>query len=179
MRAAEFFNQWQPHLSVGLEFFRFEGRDFIAEVGGYHSQSPHDGPIGRLPSHHTVSSQTRTFLGRGQQPCRRPLRVKSDGLTVGLSLPLCPQLRTFSATVGMSQTCQKRKWSDVRLRQCLATRFSWQPRLQCNDSRRTGIVFGIMVKAAISLMDPGLVANSMEKLRESMNSTRRISTPAR
>jgi hypothetical protein len=58
---------------------------------------------------------------------------------------------------------QKRKWSDVRLRQCLATRFSWQPRLQCNDSRRTGIVFGIMVKAAISLMDPGLVANSMEK----------------
>src|SRR5258708_6080175 len=71
------------------------------------------------------------------------------------------------------------EWSDVRLRQCLATRFSWQPRRQCNDSRRTGIVFGIMVKAAISLMDPGLVANSMEKLRESMNSTRRISTPAR
>src|SRR5713226_8693149 len=76
MRAAEFFNQWQPHLSVGLEFFRFEGSDLIAEVAGYHSQSPHDGPIGRLPSHHTVSSQTRTFFGRGQQPCRRPLRVK-------------------------------------------------------------------------------------------------------
>src|SRR6266516_3108792 len=75
MRAAEFFNQWQPHLSVGLEFFRFEGSDLIAEVAGYHSQSPHDGPIGRLPSHQTVSSQTRTFLGRGQQPCRRPLRV--------------------------------------------------------------------------------------------------------
>jgi hypothetical protein len=51
--------------------------------------------------------------------------------------------------------------------------------LQCNDSRHTGIVFGIMVKAAISLMDPGLVANSMEKLRESIDSTRRISTPAR
>src|SRR5258708_10645116 len=108
MRAAEFFNQWQPHLSVGLEFFRFEGSDLIAEVAGYHSQSPHDGPIGRLPSHHTVSSQTRTFLGRGQQPCRRPLRVKSDGLTVGLSLPLWPQLRTFSATVGMSQTVESR-----------------------------------------------------------------------
>lgn len=51
--------------------------------------------------------------------------------------------------------------------------------LQCNDSRRTGIVFGIMVKAAISLMDPGLVANSIEKLRESIDNTRRISTPAR
>src|SRR6266404_8853587 len=78
MRAAEFFNQWQPHLSVGLEFFCFEGSDLIAEVAGYHSQSPHDGPIGRLPSQHTVSSQTRTFLGRRQQPCRRPLRVKAD-----------------------------------------------------------------------------------------------------
>src|SRR5258705_10177035 len=81
--------------------------------------------------------------------------------------------------VGTSQRCHKRTWSDACLRQCVATCFSWLARLQCNDSRRTGIVLGIMVKAAISLMDPGLVANSIEKLRESMDSTRRISTPAR
>jgi hypothetical protein len=50
---------------------------------------------------------------------------------------------------------------------------------QCKDSRRTGIVFGIIVNAAISLMDSGPVANSMEKFRESIDNTRRISTAAR
>jgi hypothetical protein len=47
------------------------------------------------------------------------------------------------------------------------------------DLRRTGIVFGIMVKAAISLMESGLVASSKEKFRESIDSTRRISIAAR
>jgi hypothetical protein len=31
-------------------------------------------------------------------------------LTARRSLPVCPQLRTFSAPVGMSQTCQFRKF---------------------------------------------------------------------
>src|ERR1700733_10607194 len=40
--------------------------------------------------------------------CRGPVRVKSVILSVGGSLPVCPQLRTFSAPVGMSQRCQLR-----------------------------------------------------------------------
>src|SRR5258707_8610232 len=110
MRAAEFFDQWQPHLSVGLEFFRFEGSDLIAEVAGYHSQSPHDGPIGRLPSHYTVSCQTRTFLGRGQQPCRRRLRVKRVILTVRRSLPVYPDKQTFSESLACLKGAKRRHW---------------------------------------------------------------------
>jgi len=34
---------------------------------------------------------------------------RSAVLSVGRSLPVCPQLRTFSAPVGMSQRCQQRK----------------------------------------------------------------------
>jgi hypothetical protein len=37
---------------------------------------------------------------------RGPVRVKSVILSVGGSLPVCTQLRTFSAPVGMSQRCQ-------------------------------------------------------------------------
>ena len=51
--------------------------------------------------------------------------------------------------------------------------------LQCKDSRRTGIVFGIIVNAAISFMESGSVASSIEKFRESIDNTRRISTAAR
>src|SRR4030081_2760675 len=40
-----------------------------------------------------------------------PLRVKSAVLTPCQPLPVCPQLRTFLASGGMSQMCQKQTWS--------------------------------------------------------------------
>ena len=49
--------------------------------------------------------------------------VKSAVLSVGRSLPVCPQLRTFSAPVGMSQRCQNR---NRPLRQALGA-FSYRP----------------------------------------------------
>src|ERR1700687_345851 len=36
-----------------------------------------------------------------------PRRVKSAVLRVGQSFPVCPQLRTFSAPLGMSQRCHE------------------------------------------------------------------------
>jgi hypothetical protein len=46
------------------------------------------------------------FLQRAAGPY---IRVKSAILTAGQPLPICPDQRTFSAPVGMSQTCQGTK----------------------------------------------------------------------
>jgi hypothetical protein len=57
--------------------------------------------------------QKRQILGRLLPDTsflfERPLRVISVALIMGLSLLVCPQLRTFSAPVGLSQRCQQKR----------------------------------------------------------------------
>ena len=53
----------------------------------------------------------RNVLGQRQQAIQieRPVRVNRVSLTIGRSLPVYPDKRTFSAPVGMSQRCQSTK----------------------------------------------------------------------
>jgi hypothetical protein len=81
-----------------------------------------------------------------QSPFKRrgPLGVKSAVFRVGRSLPVSPQLRTFSASVGRSQRCQTRK---SHLHSLRAT-----PDRQCPDENQNTLrTFLHMLHRAIAL----------------------------
>jgi len=61
-------------------------------------------------------------LPKPVQAVECPVRVIRDQFGMFAQSTLYPQHRTSAKRVGTSVSCQKRKWSDARLRQCLAWR---------------------------------------------------------
>jgi hypothetical protein len=59
-----------------------------------------------------VTANARDLAALRTHGC--PVGVYRANLSVSRSLPVCPQLRTFSAPIGMSQRCQQAT-SNVRL----------------------------------------------------------------